>query len=333
MNIQETYIKRCIQLAKNGLPNAMPNPSVGAILVHKENCIAQGYTSAYGGAHAEVNCIAFAQKHSPELINKSTLYVSLEPCSHYGKTPPCADLIIRSGIKKVVIGSRDPFKKVAGSGIKKLKDAGIDVTVGILEKECRALNKRFFTFHLKERPYIILKWAQSKDRFIAPASKNKAEPIWITNAQSRQLVHKWRSEEQAILIGANTALMDNPSLTTRDWQGASPLRVVLDARDTLSKDLKVFNDEAQTLRLKTEEPKTICKCLYNKGIQSVIIEGGSKTLQRFIDSNLWDEARIFESPMIFSNGTISPSLSKNISLEQTRLLQNDCLHIYKNQSL
>jgi diaminohydroxyphosphoribosylaminopyrimidine deaminase/5-amino-6-(5-phosphoribosylamino)uracil reductase len=332
VKIHETYIKRCIQLAKNGLPAAMPNPAVGAILVHNNRAIAEGYTSAYGGAHAEVNCIAFAKRNSPELIPESTLYVSLEPCSHYGKTPPCADLVITSGIKKVFIGTIDPHAKVAGAGLKKLIKAGIDVTLGILEKECMTVNKRFFTFHKKKRPYIILKWAESQDGFIAPDHKEEQKPVWISNSFSRQLTHKWRSEEQAILVGAQTVLNDNPSLTTRDWYGNSPIRVVLDTRANLPQDLNVFNDAAKTIVLPSTNPKEICASLYKEGIQSIIIEGGAKTLRDFIDANLWDEARVFKGMPYLKKGMKAPNMGTKAEGGEIKEIHGDFLTTFKNLS-
>ena len=330
MKIHETYIKRCIQLAKNGLPAAMPNPSVGALLVHHDTIIAEGYTSAYGGAHAEVNCIAFAKANTPHLISDSTLYVTLEPCSHFGKTPPCADLVIDSGIPRVVIGTIDPFAKVAGRGLKKLIEANVDVTVGILEEECKAVNKRFFTFHEKKRPYVILKWAQSLDGYIAPLEKEQQKPVWLTNQYSRQLVHKWRGEEQAILIGANTAISDNPSLTTRDWHGVSPIRIVIDTTNSLSRDLAIFDDQARTIVLNTINVSEICTQLYNEGIQSIIIEGGTKTLQRFIESTIWDEARVFTGTATIVDGVTAPKLSKNFKEATSQMIKNDILTMYKN---
>ena len=330
MKIHETYIKRCIQLAKNGLPSAMPNPSVGAILVYQDKIIAEGYTSAYGGPHAEVNCIAYAKANTPQLIAKSTLYVTLEPCSHYGKTPPCANLVIESDIKRVVIGTIDPFAEVAGRGIKRLIDAGIDVTVGVLEKECLEVNKRFFTFHEKKRPYIILKWAESKDGFIAPKEKEAQEPVWITNIYSRQLVHKWRSEEQGILVGANTVIADNPSLTTRDWEGTSPTRIVLDTKKSLPKNLAIFNDKARTIIIDSLDPTEIVNRLYNENIQSVIMEGGTQTLQRFIDASLWDEARVFTGNTRLTEGTPSPTLTYSFYPLSTTSILEDSLTIYKN---
>ena len=226
MNIHEKYIKRCIELAKNGLGATYPNPLVGSVIVYKNKIIGEGWHQKAGAPHAEVNAINSVKDES--LLNKSTIYVSLEPCSHFGKTPPCSDLIIAKGIKKVIIGTVDPFAEVAGRGIKKLMEAGCEVQVGILEKECQDLNKRFFTFHQKKRPYIILKWAQTTDGFIAPKVQEKREPVWITNQYSKQLVHKWRSEEQAILVGTNTAIADNPKLNTRLWNGKNPVRVVID---------------------------------------------------------------------------------------------------------
>lgn len=311
----------------------MPNPSVGAVLVHNNKIIAEGYTSAYGGPHAEVNCIAFAKANTPELIAKSTLYVSLEPCSHWGKTPPCADLVVASGIKKVVIGTIDPFAKVAGAGIKRLIQAGVDVTVGVQEKECQEINKRFFTYHEKKRPYVILKWAETADGFIAPKTRGAQQPVWITNSYSRQLVHKWRSEEMAILVGGKTVLEDNPSLTTRDWEGKNLLRVVIDTKGNLENNLTVFNQEAETLVIASTESQLISETLYDKGIQSVIIEGGAQTLQYFIDANLWDEARIFKGNISFSDGTKAPQLSQHFLLEKTDTILDDTLHYYKNSSI
>ena len=311
----------------------MPNPSVGAVLVYQDRIIAEGYTSAYGGPHAEVNCIAFAKANTPELIAKSTLYVTLEPCSHFGKTPPCANLIIDSEIKRVIIGTIDPFAKVAGNGIKKLIEAGVDVTVGVLEKECYTVNRRFFTFHEKKRPYIILKWAESQDGFIAPKQKEAQKPVWITNQYSRQLVHKWRSEEQGILVGANTVLADNPSLTTRDWKGASPTRIVLDTKGNLPKSLAIFNGDAKTIIIDTLDPKSICDSLYKENIQSVIIEGGTKTLQAFINANLWDEARVFTGAVCLKEGVSPPQKTEHFLKTKSKAIQEDIVTVYKNNSI
>lgn len=310
----------------------MPNPSVGAVLVYNNKIIAEGFTNPYGGAHAEVNCIAFAKKHMPELIKKSSLYVSLEPCSHWGKTPPCADLIIESGIKTVIIGSVDPYAEVAGRGIKKLMQAGIDVTVGVLEAECKEVNKRFFTYHHKKRPYIILKWAETANGYIAPPVRNSQNPVWITNAYSRQLTHKWRSEEMAILVGAKTVIDDNPSLTTRDWKGSSPARIVLTHREPLDKSFQVFNPLAETIELKGESTQDICQKLYEAGLHSVLIEGGTTTIQSFIESNMWDEARIFRAHATFNGGKKAPVLNRHFKLEHVKTIQSDQLFWYKNVS-
>ena len=251
MNTHQKYINRCIQLAKNGLGTTYPNPMVGSVIVYNDEIIGEGWHQKAGESHAEVNAINSVKDKS--LLSKSTIYVSLEPCSHFGKTPPCCDLIIKNNIPNVVIGTVDPFAKVAGNGIKKLLEAGKNVTIGILEDECNDLNKRFFTFHTKKRPYIILKWAESADGFIAPSSKDKKEPVWITNEISRQLVHKWRSEEQAILVGTQTVLDDNPSLTTRDWFGKNPIRIVLDQNNKISKENHIFDSQAKTLSISKDE--------------------------------------------------------------------------------
>ncbi|TBN04388.1 bifunctional diaminohydroxyphosphoribosylaminopyrimidine deaminase/5-amino-6-(5-phosphoribosylamino)uracil reductase RibD [Hyunsoonleella flava] len=333
MSIHESYIKRCIAIAKNGLGITRPNPMVGCVIVANNKIISEGFTSAYGGNHAEVNAIEAVKDKSA--LKQATLYVTLEPCSHFGKTPPCSDLIIKHRIPKVVIGCIDDNQQVAGKGIKRLIEAGIDVTVGVLEDECKQHHKRFFTFHNKKRPYIILKWAETKDGFIAPKSKAKQEPVWITNQYSRQLVHKWRAEEQAILVGTNTALEDNPSLTVRNWTGGNPIRVLIDSSNRLKKHLNIFTSEAETIVIDQNiidfsKPVgiQICDILFQKNINSLIIEGGAKTLQTFIDENLWDEARVFVGDSIFKNGIKAPKFSATL-LSQTKL-QNDLLNIYNN---
>jgi len=252
VNIHEKYIKRCIELAKNGLGTTYPNPLVGSVIIRKDKIIGEGWHQKAGASHAEVNAVNSVKDES--LLKKSTIYVSLEPCSHYGKTPPCSDLIIAKGIKKVVIGTVDPFAEVAGRGIKKLMEAGCEVQVGVLEKECQDLNKRFFTFHQKKRPYIILKWAQTADGFIAPTIQEKREPVWITNQYSKQLVHKWRSEEQAILVGTNTAIADNHKLNTRIWKGENPVRVVIDKELKIPQESALFDGTIKTIVL-TENVK------------------------------------------------------------------------------
>ncbi|MGB1209980.1 MAG: bifunctional diaminohydroxyphosphoribosylaminopyrimidine deaminase/5-amino-6-(5-phosphoribosylamino)uracil reductase RibD [Lacinutrix venerupis] len=318
---------RAIQIAKNGLGKTRPNPMVGAVIVYNNKIISEGFTSKYGGNHAEVNAINAVKDKS--LLQQSTLYVTLEPCSHYGKTPPCSDLIIHYKIPNVVIGCVDDNPEVAGKGIKKLIDSGCKVTVGVLESKCKAHHKRFFTFHNKQRPYIILKWAETNNGFIAPATKNEQKPIWITNKTSRQLVHKWRAEEQAILVGTNTVVKDNPTLTVRDWTGENPIRVVLDKNNLLSKAYNIFNTEAETLIIKEHSLKETCQYLYKKNINSIIIEGGAKTLQLFIDKQLWDEARVFKGALEFKEGVKAPVFSGNLISEQT--IFNDVLKIYERK--
>lgn len=327
MNIHEKYIKRCIEIAKNGLGTTRPNPMVGSVIVHKGSIIGEGYTSKYGGNHAEVNAINSVSNKN--LLKTSTLYVTLEPCSHFGKTPPCSNLIIQHQIPSVVIGCIDDNEKVAGKGIEKLSHAGCHVTVGVLEKECKKLHKRFFTYHNKKRPYIILKWAETRDGFMAPETKIEQKPVWITNLYSRQLVHKWRSEEQAILVGNNTVLQDNPSLTVRDWTGQNPIRVVLDKNESLPKNLNSFNNEAETILVKETSAKAICLKLFKAQINSVIIEGGTKTLQIFINEGLWDEARVFTGANNLKKGVESPKFSGKLMSENK--IDTDILKIYHNK--
>lgn len=322
MNIHQKYIKRCIELAKNGLGTTYPNPMVGSVIVFNNEIIGEGWHRKAGEPHAEVNAINAVKDKS--LLSKATIYVSLEPCSHFGKTPPCCDLIIANNIPNVVIGTIDPFAKVSGTGIKKLVETGKKVTVGILEEECNELNKRFFTFHNKKRPYIILKWAESQDGFIAPLSKEKKEPVWITNEYSRQLAHKWRSEEQAILVGTQTVLDDNPSLTTRDWAGNNPIRIVLDQNNRISKENLIFDSQAKTISItkdninfKDNIASEIAAFLFENNIQSVIIEGGRQTLQTFIDEAIWDEVRVFKGNCSLNEGTKSPKIPfKNVQKQQ-----------------
>ncbi|MFP4845781.1 bifunctional diaminohydroxyphosphoribosylaminopyrimidine deaminase/5-amino-6-(5-phosphoribosylamino)uracil reductase RibD [Winogradskyella sp. PE311] len=331
MTIHETHIQRCIQIAKNGLGATRPNPMVGAILVYNDTIIGEGFTSTYGGHHAEVNAIKSVKDKS--LLQKSTLYVTLEPCSHLGKTPPCSDLIIKHKIPKVVIGCVDDNPKVAGKGIAKLKAAGCKVTIGVLEQECKIHHKRFFTFYTKKRPYIILKWAETKDGFIAPITKDEQKPVWITNRYSRQLVHKWRAEEQSILVGTNTIVEDNPSLTVRDWKGNNPTRVVIDRTSKLNLTFNVFNTEVETFIINEQnvdfnEPIAfqIAKLFYDNNINSIIIEGGAKTLQTFINEELWDEARIFTGNIEFKDGVKAPKINGKLISET--IIKNDLLSIY-----
>ncbi|WP_405570758.1 bifunctional diaminohydroxyphosphoribosylaminopyrimidine deaminase/5-amino-6-(5-phosphoribosylamino)uracil reductase RibD [Winogradskyella sp. Asnod2-B02-A] len=331
MTTHDTYIKRCLQIAKNGLGSTRPNPMVGAVIVHNNLIIAEGFTSAYGGNHAEVNAINAVKDKS--ILTECTLYVTLEPCSHFGKTPPCSDLIVRHKIPNVVIGCIDDNPEVAGKGIAKLRASGCNVTVGILEAECKAHHKRFFTFHNKKRPYIILKWAETADGFIAPLKKDEKKPVWITNKYSRQLVHKWRAEEQAILVGTNTVIEDNPSLTVRDWSGENPIRVVLDKTSKLNANYAVFNNEAKTIRVTNEDIDfekpigiQIADLLFKQNINSIIIEGGAQTLQTFINENLWDEARVFTGNTSFKTGIKSPKLEGTLISESQ--IKTDLLRIY-----
>jgi diaminohydroxyphosphoribosylaminopyrimidine deaminase/5-amino-6-(5-phosphoribosylamino)uracil reductase len=330
---EEKYIQRCLELAKNGLPASIPNPSVGAVIVFEDKIIGEGYTSAYGGSHAEVNAINAVKDKN--LLEKATIYVSLEPCSHYGNTPPCCNLIIDSKIPNVVVGTLDSNIKVAGNGIKKMVEAGINVTVGVLEKECKESNKRFFTFHEKKRPYIILKWAESQDGYLSPKTKQEQKPVWITNAFSRQLVHKWRAEEQAILVGTQTVIDDNPTLNVRDWYGNNPIRIVLDQKNRISKENHIFDNQAKTIVISSETidftkniASQISNLLFNNNIQSVIIEGGRQTLQTFIDENLWDEARVFKGRLSIKNGTKAPILNSKW-IERQFILEDELL-IFRN---
>ena len=252
MQNEEFFMQRCIELASKAMGCASPNPMVGSVIVYNNKIIGEGYHEKYGSHHAEVNAINSVKDKS--LLSKSTLYVNLEPCAHFGKTPPCSDLIIQNKIPEVVIGCVDTFSEVSGKGIERMRSVGIDVKVGVLENESRELNKRFFTFHEKKRPYIILKWAESKDGFIAP--KNQTKPFWMTSSESKKLAHKWRAEEDAILIGRITAEKDNPSLTVREVEGSNPIRIVIDKDLKLSADFNLFNNDAKTIifnQLKSEE--------------------------------------------------------------------------------
>ena len=338
-------MQRCIKLAEKGLGKTFPNPLVGSVIVHQDNIIGEGWHQKAGSSHAEVNAIFNVQ--NKEFLSKSTLYVSLEPCNHFGKTPPCSDLIIKNKIPRVVIASTDPNPLVAGEGIEKLKKAGCEVIIGVLKKEADFLNRRFFTFHNLKRPYVILKWAQTKDNFIAPFQKKMGNPeiFWITNNHSKQLVHKWRSEEVAILVGVQTVINDNPKLTTREWAGNNPLRIVIDPNGRTPKDSKLFQDNIPTLFL-TKKPiklfsnkkeqkiispfsiKNILKECYKLNIQSIIIEGGLRTLESFIKDNLWDEARVFKTDKKLKTGIMAPKLEKKSS--QSEMYEGDILDIYFN---
>ena len=328
----ELYMNRCIEIAKKGIGSTYPNPCVGCIIVYDNKILSEAYSSEYGGSHAEINAINKIK--NKENLKKSTLYVTLEPCSHYGKTPPCCDAIVKHKISKVVIGTIDNSCKVNGSGIKKLKKNNIEVTYGVLEKECKELHKNFLHFNKNKRPYFILKWAQSADKFISPIKKTKNEPFWISSQKSRQLVHKWRSEEHGILVGYNTIINDNPLLNVRDWKGKNPLRIVIDLDNKLEEHFNVFNDQSKTIKITKKDidlslpfETEISKFLYKKNIQSIIVEGGKKTLNQFIENNLWDEARIFTSNKKMQMGLEAPKIDGKIMLEKQ--VSSDELKIIK----
>ena len=312
-------MRRCLQLARCGEAGAPPNPMVGAVIVCDGRIIGEGYHRRCGGPHAEVNAINSVKER--DLLSRSTIYVSLEPCAHYGKTPPCADLIIETGIRRVVIGCTDSFAKVNGLGIKKLREAGCEVQVGVLEQECRELNRRFFTFHEKHRPWIILKWAQSNDGFIG-----KDERVILSNALTQTLVHRLRARSGAILVGTNTALQDNPTLTTRLWPGPNPLRLTIDRNGILPSTLHLKDNSTPTVIYSHESIEEILADLYARGIQSLLVEGGAKLLQSFIDKGLWDEARIETAPLCLGQGTKAPTLKD----EQLKSKQNIDGHIIQH---
>lgn len=363
----EKYMLRCLQLAAKGIGTTRPNPSVGAVVVLDGCIIGEGFTSPYGGPHAEVNAInAVLDKNQ---LTEASLYVTLEPCSHHGKTPPCADLIIAHQIKNIYIGCLDTHSLVSGKGIERLQNAGCKVHLGILEAACRDHHKRFFTVQEKKRPFVLLKWAETKDGFIAPKTNLKPvlptnsaiqdqKPVWISNAYSQQLVHKWRAEEQAILVGANTVLVDNPSLTVRHWKGVNPIRIVLDKHIQLPIEANVFDGDVPTILVhqldvsienslifKTQKnrkypiefsaidffkpiAKQLCDLLQGQEIQSVMIEGGAQTLQAFIDEGLWDETRVFAGDLNFGSGVKAPrfkALNKSV-----QKVKSDLLSTYEN---
>jgi len=341
----QVYIKRCIELAEKALGKTYPNPLVGSVIVYNDRIIGEGFHKKAGEPHAEINAINSIKDEDKHLIPESTIYVSLEPCAHFGKTPPCALKIKELGFKKAVIGAMDSHDKVNGKGKKIISDAGIEVVLSVFENECRKLNKRFFTYHEKKRPFIILKWAQSADGFMDKDFK----PIQISNSLSKQFVHQMRSEEHAILIGKNTALHDNPILTVREIEGRNPIRILIDFNLEVSQDSNIYNDEAETIifnSIKNFEDKNlkiikverqdslnqILEKLYELQIQSVIIEGGRFTLQEFIDQNLWDEALIFKNPNLnLKNGTKAPEF--NFNPKKTENLRDTKVLFFSNTSL
>lgn len=343
----ETRIRRCIELAKQGFGNVAPNPMVGCTIVHNGIVIGEGCHEKYGEAHAEVNAIHSV--HHKNLLKDSTLYINLEPCAHYGHTPPCSDLIIENKIRRVVVGTTDTHPLVKGKGIEKLRNAGVEVKVGTLEKECRELNKRFFTFHEKKRPYIILKWAQTSDNFIATENKKPTALGRISSDESLKLVHRWRSEETAIMVGTTTVLADNPQLTVRHVQGRNPIRITLDKHLKISSGFHLLDKSVPTVIFTCEEKASdtnleyvkvdfennmaeqILSELYKRNIQSLLVEGGTKLLESFIEKNLWDEARIFVSDKKIEKGVFAPALS--IPPFYNEKIGSDILFFHKNNSL
>ncbi len=348
----ELYMRRCLDLALLGGGTVSPNPMVGAVIVHENRIIGEGFTSPFGGSHAEVNAVKDALRklgkdEAEKMFLSSTLFVSLEPCAHFGKTPPCADMIVSYKFLRVVIGCVDPYSKVNGLGIQKLTAAGIETKVGVLEDQCIHLNRRFFTRIMQQRPYVILKWAETRNGFFAPDDQKQR---WISNAASKQLTHKWRSEEDAILVGTSTALIDDPSLTTRLWRGKNPKRVVIDRDLRIPLSSQLFDGTAETIIFNAEKtdwqpqvkkialenfslylPQNILYQLYLMDVQSIIIEGGAATLQSFIDAGVWDEARVFVSPMAWNSGINSPKLHTDVSYSEK--VGNDLLNYFVNQQV
>lgn len=307
LKTDEIYMQRCLQLARNGLQNAKPNPMVGAVIVSEDNrIIGEGYHARCGEGHAEVNAFASVRPEDEHLLGGATIYVSLEPCSHYGKTPPCADLIISKGVKRVVCGCIDPFAKVQGRGIRKIREAGIEVTVGVLEEECKAINKRFFTFNTLRRPYILLKWCQSTNGFI----DNCFQPTMLSTPLTQMLSHKLRAEEDAILVGHTTDKRDHPQLNIRHWSGKNPKRLVLSHETSI--------DE-------------ILSKLYEAHCLSLIVEGGAKTHQSFLERGLWDELRVETAPLVFADGTRAPHLPGNIDLVSQEIYDHNIITTYKKK--
>ena len=335
-----------MQIAKNGIGTTRPNPSVGAVIVYQNKIIGEGFTSPHGENHAEVNAINAVENKS--LLKEATIFVTLEPCSHFGKTPPCADLIVKHQLKQVVIGCLDSNSLVAGKGVSHLENAGINVIVGVLETECRMHHKRFFKVQENKRPYIILKWAETKDGFVAPIAKNEIKPIFISNTYSQQLVHKLRSAEHAILVGTKTVLADNPKLNIRSWSGENPIRVVLDNTLRIPKNSNILDGSTKTIIITATKDKNIvssknlifeeidfskniakqvCEVLSKYHIQSLIVEGGTQTLQTFIDEKLWDEAMVFVGNTSFVKGVKSPIITKEFKEE---FIESDVLKRYTN---
>lgn len=332
---EELLMKRCLSLAKKGIGRTSPNPMVGAVITHNNKIIGEGFHKKYGENHAEVEAINNVK--NKKLLKNSTLYVNLEPCNHFGKTPPCSDLIIKNKIPIVIIGTADPNPKVSGLGIKKLKDNNISVKVGILVSECNKLNKRFFCYHKNKRPYVILKWAESEDGFISPNNQKEGEIFWITSNESKQITHRWRSEEDTIAVGINTVYKDDPELTNRYWNGKSPIPVIIDPNNKIKSSSKVLNKHNKIFHFIDKKIKTsninsiqinfeksiheILNTLYENKINSILVEGGRKTIQEFIDYNFWDEAKFFVGKRLIIEGVEAPKIKnkkwikKNVSTD------------------
>ena len=323
------YMRRCIQLARCGVESTAPNPMVGAVIVFDGRIIGEGYHRKCGGPHAEVNAIASVK--NPALLAKSTLYVSLEPCAHYGKTPPCADLIVEKGIPKVVIGCGDPFARVNGLGIMKLVDAGIDVKVGVLEDECIQLNKRFMTYHKFHRPWVTLKWAQSADGFVDKKRRNGEGPAHISSCYTMTLVHRLRALNNAILVGRETVLQDNPTLTNRLWPGDTPLRLSIDRHGRLSEvpHLHLMDGSVPTHIFFDGDLPSLLADLYQRGIQSLLVEGGTCLLSSFIKEGLWDEARVEVAPLLLEEGVEAPKLAQATLVGRT-LIDGHWISVYSH---
>ena len=320
---EEVLWQRAIELARKALLTCAPNPMVGAVIVYNDTIIGEGYHRRCGGPHAEVNAIRSVRNES--LLKESTIYVSLEPCSHYGKTPPCADLIIEKQIPRVVVGCMDPFAKVNGQGIKKLRDAGVEVVVGVLEKECLELNRKFITFQRHHRPWVMLKWAQSEDGFMDAQRQAGEKPVKFSSAFTQTSVHRMRAMSQAIMVGTNTVLLDNPTLTTRMWEGPNPLRVTIDRNGVLPDSVHLKDGKVPTVIYEDGDLKQILDDLYKRGVQSLLVEGGAQLIQRFIDSNLWDEARIEVAPITLRKGVsvrkmMNAELVKEVVLDGRKIL-------------
>lgn len=341
MQSDEKYMQRCLDLAALGRGSVAPNPLVGAVIVHNNQIIGEGFHEKYGEAHAEVNAVNSVEDTS--VLPESTIYVSLEPCAHYGKTPPCADLIVKHNFKRVVIGCSDSFDQVNGRGIQRLKDHGIEVTTFVLEEACREMNKKFFTVQEKKRPFIFLKWAQSADGFMDSNASEDGKITWISQPEVQPIVHQWRSEYHVILVGKNTIIRDNPSLNVRAVEGRNPIRIILDSHNAIPLDSKVLTDGGKTIVLNTEKDEenasvhyyqvedmsvdSILNALYQLGIQSVLIEGGSKTLKSFMDAGKWDEACVISGQSTLKSGTQAPTI-KGREFNQIEVM-GDILKFYR----